>query len=118
MPLHVTMASRKVVSKIRILILISFLISCTSLDSYGKKTRFSHIKVETEGCKYIGDVKAYPPFIGVNDAKYKLQNEAGRLGADLVYGDLFQLFVFKGKAFICNNTDRDKHEKETLEFLK
>ncbi len=90
------------------ILFLIFLSSCSSLDRNGKKTRFTTTKAETEGCQYIKDVSAYPPFIGMNDWKIKLQNEAGRYDADLVYASRFFFFVAKGEAYKCKNLGQQK----------
>jgi hypothetical protein len=76
------------------------------------------LKAATEGCKFLEDVKAYPPYLTSDSWKIKLRNKAGRLEADLVYGDLISFFISKGKAYKCEQPPVGSIKGEDSDFIR
>jgi len=56
---------------------------------------------EAKRRRAVGDVKASPPFVGPNDWKHQLQNQAAALGADVVLHEVPFIGSVKGKAYDC-----------------
>jgi len=75
--------------------------ACVSLSLAGEKVQVTKHESDVEGCRYLGDVEARPPYHGPHDAMYTLRNEAGKLGADVVVTGNDWVGVIKGKAYDC-----------------
>ena len=74
--------------------------ACVSLSLAGEKVRVTKHESDVEGCKYLGEVEAHPPYHGPHDAMYKLRNEAGKLGGDVVVSN-DKIGTIKGKVYDC-----------------
>ena len=74
--------------------------ACVSLSLAGEKVRVTKYESDVEGCRYLGDVESHPPFHGPHDAMYKLRNEAGKLGGDVVVSRGY-VGTIRGKVYDC-----------------
>jgi hypothetical protein len=74
--------------------------ACVSLSLTGEKVRVTKHESDVEGCRYLGEVEAHPPFWGPHDAMYTLRNEAGKLGGDVVVSSDWAGTI-KGKVYDC-----------------
>lgn len=87
-------------SRMGLVILSLSSLACVSLSLAGEKVRVTKHESDVEGCRYLGEVEAHPPYRGPHDAMYTLRNEAGKLGGDVVVSnDLFG--SIKGKVYDC-----------------
>jgi hypothetical protein len=55
-----------------------------TLSLRGERVRVTTSDGDVTQCKFLGEVKAYPPFVGPKDAEHTIRNEAADLGADVV----------------------------------
>jgi hypothetical protein len=46
--------------------------------------RVTKVETDVSACRSLGEVVAYPPFIGPKDAEHTLRNKAAGLGGDVV----------------------------------
>jgi hypothetical protein len=74
--------------------------SCVSLSLAGEKVRVTKHDSDVEGCRFLGEVEAHPPFHGPNDAENTLRNEVAKLGGDVVVSRGF-FGTIKGRAYDC-----------------
>jgi hypothetical protein len=81
--------------------LLAALPACTSLSLKGERVRLTRSPADVTDCRAVGDVRASPPFVGPNDWKNKLKNQAAALGADVVLHESPLIGGVKGKAFDC-----------------
>lgn len=58
--------------------------ACSSLSLKGESVRITHHDSDVAACRFVGEVSAYPPFVGPKDAEHTLRNKAAELGADVV----------------------------------
>lgn len=82
-------------------LLLTTLPACTSLSLRGEKVRLTKVPADVADCRAVGDVQADPPFVGPNDWKNKLKNQAASLGADVVLRESPLVGSVKGKAYDC-----------------
>ena len=75
--------------------------ACVSLSLAGEKVRVTKHESDVEGCKFLGEVEAHPPYHGPHDAMYTLRNEAGKLGGDVVVRSNDMIGTIKGKVYDC-----------------
>lgn len=92
------MASRFCRLGLALLLLTS--VACVSLSLAGEKVRVTKHESDVEGCRYLGEVAAHPPYHGPHDAMYTLRNEAAKLGGDVVVSD-DKVGTIKGKVYDC-----------------
>lgn len=95
----------------RLLLVVVLLPStaCVSLSLAGEKVRVTKYESDVAGCRYLGDVEAHPPFHGPHDAMYKLRNEAGKLGGDVVVSRGY-VGTIQGKVYDCGGKYRQGSE--------
>ena len=74
--------------------------ACVSLSLAGEGVRLTKHDSDVEGCKFLGEVEAHPPYHGPNDAENTLKNEAAKLGADVVVSRGF-FGTIEGRAYDC-----------------
>lgn len=87
-------------SRMGLVVLSLSSLACVSLSLAGEKVRVTKHESDVEGCRYLGEVEAHPPYRGPHDAMYTLRNEAGKLGADVVVSNDL-IGTIKGKAYDC-----------------
>ena len=75
--------------------------ACVSLSLAGEKVRVTKHESDVEGCRYLGEVEAHPPYHGPHDAMYTLRNEAAKLGGDVVVSRDWAGTI-KGKVYDCS----------------
>jgi hypothetical protein len=80
--------------------LLLFSVACVSLSLAGEKVRVTKHDSDVEGCRFVGDVEAHPPYHGPHDAENTLRNEAAKLGGDVVVSRGL-VGTIKGKAYDC-----------------
>ncbi len=77
---------------------------CASLTSEGERVKLSQNKEDSKDCLFIKQVQAHPPYGLPRDWKYKLRNEAARVGANLVFVKSTPVFgSVSGEAYKCGN---------------
>lgn len=54
------------------------------------------------GCELLAEVVANPPFVGPGDAKAKLRNSAGALGANRLVITKYGFGPARGLAYLCS----------------
>lgn len=74
--------------------------ACVSLSLGGEKVRVTKHESDVEGCRFLGEVEAHPPYRGPHDAMYTLRNEAAKLGGDVVVSDDW-VGTIQGKVYDC-----------------
>lgn len=87
-------------SRIALVLLSLSSLACVSLSLAGEKVRVTKHESDVEGCKYLGEVEAHPPYHGPHDAMYTLRNEAAKLGGDVVVSN-DRIGTIKGKVYDC-----------------
>ena len=75
-------------------------VGCVSLSLAGEKVRVTKHESDVEGCRFLGEVEAHPPYWGPHDAMYTLRNEAGKLGGDVVVSNDLAGTI-KGTVYDC-----------------
>ena len=88
-------------SKLGLVILSLSFLACVSLSLAGEKVRMTKHESDVEGCRFLGEVEAHPPYRGPHDAMYILRNEAGKLGGDVVVRSNDMIGTIKGKVYGC-----------------
>lgn len=88
-------------SRIGLVILSLSSIGCVSLSLAGEKVRVTKHESDVEGCRFLGEVEAHPPYHGPHDAMYTLRNEAGKIGGDVVVRSNDMIGTIKGKVYDC-----------------
>lgn len=73
---------------------------CRSLSLRGYQVRVTTHDSDVTDCRFLGEVKAHPPFVGPNDAENTVRNKAAELGADVVRISN-GVGVATGRAFDC-----------------
>lgn len=73
---------------------------CRSLSLRGDRVRVTTHDDDVTGCRFLGEVKAHPPFVGPKDAEHTVRNKAAELGADVVRISN-GVGVATGRAFDC-----------------
>jgi hypothetical protein len=88
----------------RPLVLLALLVfsgfACRSLSLRGESVRVTRHKSDVEGCRFLGDVEAHPPFVGPKDAEHTLRNKAANLGGDVVV-EHYGFGIARGKVYDC-----------------
>lgn len=87
--------------RVLVLVLLVTLPACTSLSLRGERVRLTNQPADVADCRALGDVQANPPFVGPNDWKNKLKNQAAGLGADVVLHESPGFGSVHGKAYDC-----------------
>ena len=83
-------------------IILFSLTSCISLSMEGEKVRLTSNPNVVKNCKFIGDVKAYPPYVLPSDWEIKLKNATGKKGGNVVFASSPSLSVtVRGEAYYC-----------------
>ncbi len=75
-------------------------LACVSLSLAGEGVRMTKHESDVEGCRFLGEVEAHPPYLGPHDAAYTLRNEAAKLGGDVVVSSDWAGTI-KGKVYDC-----------------
>ena len=86
------------------------LLACTSLSPQGEKVRATQNPVATTGCQFLGRVVVVNKS-GFRDSEKAIQNEAAKLGADLVYFTPTMtagISKYYGKAYRCSPAGKER----------
>jgi Domain of unknown function (DUF4156) len=92
------MISRLCMTGLAVLLMASM--ACVSLSLAGEKVRITKHESDAEGCRFLGEVEARPPYRGQHDAAYTLRNEAAKLGGDVVVNSDW-IGAIKAKVYDC-----------------
>jgi hypothetical protein len=86
-----------------VLLLASLACSSAPPPQAGEGVRVTTHESEVEKCSLRGDVEVRPPYRGPRDAERILQNEAAKLGGDVVLtrGYSGTMTIIQGKAYKC-----------------
>ena len=80
--------------------LLLFSLACVSLSLAGENVRVPKYESDVEGCRFLGDIEAHPPYHGPHDAENTLRNEAAKLRGDVVVSRGL-VGTIKGKVYDC-----------------
>ena len=82
--------------------ILFYLTSCVSLSMDGEKVRLTSNPNIVKNCKFIGDVKAYPPYMFPSDWEIKLKNATSEKGGNVVFALPPSLsVVVRGESYYC-----------------
>jgi hypothetical protein len=84
-------------------VLSASLVGCVSTTSLGKAVSIVDEEELSANCADLGEVTASPPFVGPSDAKNKLRNDAGELGANTIVLTKYGIGTAKAQAYKCDD---------------